>query len=90
MLSGVLQHAADLISLHGPDGRYRSASPASRALLGVAPEALVGQRGDAHVLAEDAPKLAEAAEEARREGRATVCVRARRAARCCLAPSTRF
>jgi cell cycle sensor histidine kinase DivJ len=36
-------NAMDLITRHGPDGRIRFASPAARSLLGMEPEALVGQ-----------------------------------------------
>lgn len=37
------EHATDLISGHAPDGTYRYASPACRALLGYSPEDLVGR-----------------------------------------------
>ncbi|GAB4136553.1 MAG: hypothetical protein Fur0046_10170 [Cyanobacteria bacterium J069] len=37
------EHATDLISCHAPDGTYLYASPACQALLGYAPEELVGR-----------------------------------------------
>jgi diguanylate cyclase (GGDEF)-like protein/PAS domain S-box-containing protein len=75
----VLDYAADLISRHAPDGTCRWASPAARRVLGYEPAQLAGAQPFAHVVAEDAPLLAEAAQQARREGRGVACFRARRA-----------
>ena len=45
----------DIVSVHGPDGRMVSVSPASRAVLGYDPEELIGRSGDDFVLGEDVP-----------------------------------
>ena len=45
----------DIVSVHGPDGRMVSVSPASRAVLGYDPEELIGRPGDDFVLGEDVP-----------------------------------
>ena len=45
----------DIVSVHGPDGRMTSVSPASRAVLGYDPEELIGRSGDDFVHGEDLP-----------------------------------
>jgi diguanylate cyclase (GGDEF)-like protein/PAS domain S-box-containing protein len=73
----VLEHAADLLTVHAPDGTCRYASPAARAVLGRAPEELVGD--GVFAIAEDAELVADAAREALRDGSGAVTFRAQRA-----------
>src|SRR5436190_13331919 len=73
----VLEHAADLLTVHAPDGTCRYASPAARAVLGRAPEELVGD--GVFAIAEDAELVADAAREALRDGSGVVTFRAQRA-----------
>ena len=47
----------DIVSVHGPDGRTTSVSPASRAVLGYEPEELVGRSPDELVHRDDLPVL---------------------------------
>ena len=75
----MIEHAADLLTVHARDGTCRYASPAARALLGHAPEELVGDAGLAHIVAEDAELVTDAVREAWREGSGTVSFRATRA-----------
>ena len=49
--------ADDIISVHAPDGAFRYASPAARALLGVDPAALAGRQAYDLVHPDDAPAL---------------------------------
>jgi diguanylate cyclase (GGDEF)-like protein/PAS domain S-box-containing protein len=79
MLDTVIEHAADLLTVHAIDGTCRYASPAARALLGRAPEDLVGDGVFSIVVEEDAELVADAAREALREGTGGVTFRARRA-----------
>src|SRR4051794_36618185 len=79
MLDRVIEHAADLLTVHALDGTCRYASPAARALLGRAPEDLVGDGVFSIVVEEDAELVADAAGEALREGTGGVTFRARRA-----------
>jgi len=75
----VIEHAADLLSVHAPDGTCRYASAAARAVLGRAPEELVGDNALSHVAADDAALVTDAARDALREGTGAVTFRARRA-----------
>jgi diguanylate cyclase (GGDEF)-like protein/PAS domain S-box-containing protein len=45
----------DLLTLHGPDGRFTHVSSASRQVLGYDPEELIGRHPDELVFAEDVP-----------------------------------
>src|SRR5829696_3650733 len=47
----------DIVTVHGPDGRLTSVSPASRAVLGYDPDELLRREGDDFVLAEDIPVI---------------------------------
>jgi cell cycle sensor histidine kinase DivJ len=64
------ENAMDLITLHGSDGRIRFASPAARALLGRAPETLLGLAPSALVHADDLKTMQAAFVEASYFGRA--------------------
>jgi len=75
----VIEHAADLLSVHAPDGTVRYASPAARALLGRAPDELVGADVLSHIAEEDRELVRDAVREARREGTGSVTFRAERA-----------
>jgi diguanylate cyclase (GGDEF)-like protein/PAS domain S-box-containing protein len=79
MLAHVLEHAADLLTVHEADGTVRYASAAARWLLGVEPVSLIGAPTLGDVLEEDAPAVAEAAREALAGGMPTVAFRVRRA-----------
>jgi cell cycle sensor histidine kinase DivJ len=65
-------NAMDLITLHGSDGRIRFASPAARALLGRAPETLVGLAPSALVQPDDLKTMQAAFVEASYFGRSAV------------------
>ncbi|HET7747364.1 MAG TPA: EAL domain-containing protein, partial [Vicinamibacteria bacterium] len=73
------ENSSDLVARHALDGTYVYASPSTRALLGYAPEELVGRRTDEFVAAEDLPVL-QAARLAVLQGPATqtIAYRARR------------
>src|SRR3954469_21553290 len=75
----VIEHAADLLTIHARDGTCRYASPAARALLGRPPEELVGDTAFSYAIEDDAELLRDAASEALREGTGLVSFRARRA-----------
>jgi diguanylate cyclase (GGDEF)-like protein/PAS domain S-box-containing protein len=75
----VIEHAADLLTVHARDGTCRYASPAARALLGRPPEELVGDTAFSYAIEDDAELLRDAAIEALREGTGLVSFRARRA-----------
>ncbi|MGH6828052.1 MAG: histidine kinase dimerization/phospho-acceptor domain-containing protein, partial [Rhizomicrobium sp.] len=63
-------HATDLITRHGPDGRIRFASPAARRLLAVEPESLEGLALSSLVHPDDLALLQASSAEASRFGRA--------------------
>ncbi len=49
----LIEHSSDIVSLVGADGQRRLVSPAAREIVGVAPEALLGDRFLSHILPED-------------------------------------
>ena len=51
------EHASDMVSRVGPDGTRLYVSPASARIVGVTPDALLGQRLLEHVVPEDRPAL---------------------------------
>ena len=55
----LVEHSKDLVSRHQPDGLCLYASPAALALLGVAPQDLVGRNGDDRVHPDDVAAVAE-------------------------------
>jgi cell cycle sensor histidine kinase DivJ len=63
------EHAMDLITSHGPDGSINSASPASRRLLGYAPEELIGMHWLEFAHPADGEKLEREFKEATRSQR---------------------
>jgi diguanylate cyclase (GGDEF)-like protein/PAS domain S-box-containing protein len=75
----LLDHAGDLLTTHDADGTTRSASFAARQLLGVEPEALIGEPAMDHVVSDDAKLLADATWEALSGGEPTVTFRVHRA-----------
>ena len=73
-------NAMDLITRHAPDGRIRFASPASRNLLGLAPDSLVGRAPSTLVHPDDLKIIQTAFVEASYFGRAAAAeVRVKRA-----------
>jgi two-component system sensor kinase FixL len=49
--------STDMVSRHAPDGTYRYVSPASRSILGYAPEQLIGANAFERVHPDDAPAV---------------------------------
>ena len=56
-LSMISRHMADVVCLHAPDGRYEYVSPSVTALLGYAPEELIGRSPDDYIHAQDLPRV---------------------------------
>src|SRR3954469_3891675 len=79
MLASVLDLAADLISLHDPDGTTRHASYAAWQVLGVDPAQITGRPAAEFVYPDDRLMLADAAGQALRDGASRVSFRSRRA-----------
>src|SRR5205085_97151 len=74
------ENATDLISLHEPDGTYLYASPASRTLLGYAPEVLLRAPATAYVHPDDTPFISAAVQRLHQgQDRSTAVYRIRRA-----------
>jgi diguanylate cyclase (GGDEF)-like protein/PAS domain S-box-containing protein len=72
------EKSSDFLARLSPQLEVRYASPASRTLVGYAPDELVGRRIDELVVGEDHPKLREAAAALTRNDAATVVCRVRR------------
>ncbi len=53
-------HGSDMVSVHGPDGRYRYASPASARVIGFSPEEAVGLDPYDHIHPDDLALIGEA------------------------------
>jgi PAS domain S-box-containing protein len=72
------EHSTDMIARHGPDGVYLYVSPASKRLLGYAPEEMIGRNAVEFILREDYAAIYRALTSAGHGSPSFIMYRARR------------